>query len=115
VACDPWPGSLTVWRSVDGASFQPVAVAAAPAIIGETLDELPRGPASRWDHANSVRVRLSGGALSSVSDARLFDGANAAALRNPEGAWEIIQFAHAELVAERTYRLSRLLRGQAGS
>ncbi len=115
VACDPWPGSLTVWRSVDGASFQPAAVAAAPAIIGETLDELPRGPASRWDHANSVRVRLSGGALSSVSDARLFDGANAAALLNPEGAWEIVQFAHAELVAERTYRLSRLLRGQAGS
>ena len=31
----------------------------------------------------------------------------------PDGAWEIIQFANAELVGERTYELSRLLRGQA--
>ena len=38
-----------------------------------------------------------------------------AAVRNAAGAWEVMQFANAELVGERTYELSRLLRGQAGS
>jgi hypothetical protein len=60
-------------------------------------------------------VRLHGGALASVSDSGLLNGANVAALRRGDGAWEIVQFALAELVAEDTYLLSRLLRGQAGS
>jgi hypothetical protein len=42
-------------------------------------------------------------------------GANVAVVRHANGAWEVIQFAHAELTAERTYTLERLLRGQAGS
>jgi hypothetical protein len=50
-----------------------------------------------------------------VSDGALLAGKNAAALRRPDGTWEVIQFAHAELVADRTYSLSRLLRGQAGT
>ncbi|TAK49752.1 MAG: hypothetical protein EPO23_00525 [Xanthobacteraceae bacterium] len=115
VFAQPWPGAVAVWRSVDGASFSRVAVAEAPAIMGETLDPLPRGPASRWDLAARVRVRLNGGALASCGDTMLFDGANAAALRRPDGAWEIIQYGNAELVADNTYELSRLLRGQAGS
>src|SRR5690606_29301302 len=36
-------------------------------------------------------------------------------VRNADGAWEVLQFANAELVGERTYALSRLLRGVAGS
>jgi hypothetical protein len=34
---------------------------------------------------------------------------------NTDGVWEVIQFTQADLVDEKTYRLSRLLRGQAGS
>jgi hypothetical protein len=60
-------------------------------------------------------VKLNGGALTSVSDIALLAGANAAAVRHASGAWEILQFAKAELVAAKTYELSRLLRGQAGS
>jgi hypothetical protein len=89
-------------------------VAAAPAIVGETLDDLPAGPTARW-HDASFRVRLYGGALSSVTDLALFAGANAAAVQRSDGAWEVIQFANAELTGEKTYMLSRLLRGQAGS
>jgi hypothetical protein len=58
---------------------------------------------------------LHGGALASLSDARLLGGSNSVAVRNADGGWEILQFANAELVAANTYRLSRLLRGQAGS
>ena len=115
VFADPWPGPVAVWRSGDGLSFERAALAIAPAIIGETLDDLPLGPTGRFDRVNSVRVRLYGGALASVSDLILFAGANAAAVQRTDGAWEVLQFANAELVDANTYKLSRLLRGQAGS
>ncbi|MBS0536871.1 MAG: glycoside hydrolase/phage tail family protein [Proteobacteria bacterium] len=110
----PWPGAVAVWASQDGASFSRAALAAAPCVIGETLDGLPRGPTGRW-HRASLRVKINGGVLSSATDLAVFAGANAAALRNADGQWEVIQFASAELVGERTYLLSKILRGQAGS
>lgn len=115
VVADPWPGPVAIWRSFDGTTYEQAAVALAPAIAGETLDGLPAGPTSRWDHAGKVRVELYGGALASVADIAVFGGANAAAVQRPDGAWEVIQFADAALVGERTYELTRFLRGQAGS
>jgi hypothetical protein len=112
---DPWPGSVTVWRSTDGLSFERAATAFAPSIIGETLDALPAGPTGCWDRGAGARVMLYGGALASVTEARVLGGANVAAVLNPAGAWEILQFANAELVDDKTYKLSQLLRGQAGS
>lgn len=111
----PWPGSMAVWRSFDGASFERIAVAAAPAIIAKTLDPLPRGPTDRWDRVNALRVQLHGGALASASELAVLGGANAAAVRQSDGTWEVLQFANAVLTADRTYALSQLLRGQAGS
>jgi hypothetical protein len=115
ISANPWPGSVAIWKSSDGASFEIAAVAAAPCAIGETLDALPAGPAARWDRASSMRVKLYGGALASISDARVLEGGNAAAVQNSAGDWEILQFANAELVDGQTWLLSRLLRGQAGS
>jgi hypothetical protein len=115
VFANPWPGPVAVWRSFDGLTFERLALALAPSIVGETLDDLPAGPTSRWDRANRVRVRLYGGALSTATDTQVLNGANAAAVRRPDGAWEVLQFASAELVDARTYELSRLLRGQMGS
>jgi hypothetical protein len=114
VFSDPWPGPEAIWASSDGLSYSRTAIAPAPACVGETLDDLPAGPTARFHHA-TFRVQLYGGALSSVSDSALFSGANAAAVQRADGAWEVIQFANAELVAGNTYALSRLLRGQAGS
>jgi hypothetical protein len=111
----PWPGSVAIWKSSDGASFEVAAVAAAPCVIGETLDDLPAGPTSRWDFGNAFRVQLYGGALASLGDARVLEGGNAAALQNAGGGWEVLQFANAELVDGNVYSLSRLLRGQLGS
>jgi len=115
IFADPWPGSVTVWRSVDGASYQAIALAAASATIGETLDGLPPATSGHWDRGHVIRVRLYGGALTSLSDARVLNGANAAAVRNADGVWEVLQFASAVLVDDRTYLLSGLLRGQAGT
>jgi hypothetical protein len=115
VFADPWPGPVAIWRSRDGVSYERVTTAMAPSIIGETLDPLPRGPASRFDDANVLRVQLYGGALASVSDVALLGGANIAALIRPDAACEVIQFGHAELTGDGIYELSRLIRGQGGT
>jgi hypothetical protein len=83
--------------------------------MGETLDDLATGPMSRWDKVATARVKLYGGALASASDSGVLSGANAAAVQRADGAWEILQFANAVLIGERTYQLSRLLRGKLGS
>lgn len=114
VFADPWPGAVAAWESTDGLSYSRAGLALAPTLTGETLDDLPAGPTARW-HNVSFRVQLYGGALSSVSDTVLFSGANAAAVQRADGAWDVVQFANVELVGDRTYLLSRLLRGQAGS
>src|SRR3954465_1585026 len=116
VFADPWPGPVAIWRSLDdGASYQQFAIVSARAIVGETLDDLPAGPTSRWDKVARGRVKLYGGALASASDLRVLTGANAAAVQRTDGAWEILQFANAVLTADRTYELSRLLRGELGT
>jgi hypothetical protein len=114
VAAKPWPGAYVFWRG-PGGTFEPAMRVTAPAIIGETLDVLGAGPAWRFDRASAVTVKISDGALSAASDDRLYAGANACALQNPDGAWEVLQFGDAELVAPSTYRLSRFLRGQSGT
>jgi hypothetical protein len=108
-------GRWRIWRSFDGLTFERVALAIAPATVGETLDDLPAGPTSRWDWASSIRVQLYGGALAAVSEAQVLNGANAAAVQRSDGAWEVLQFANAELTGDRTYTLSNFLRGQMGS
>jgi hypothetical protein len=114
VFADPWPGPVAVWASSDGIAFARIAIVPAPAIVGATLDDLPAGPTARWHNA-SMRVQLYGGGLSSISDDAVFSGGNAAAVQRADGAWEVMQFANAVLVGERTFLLSRFLRGQAGS
>ncbi len=113
-ACaEPWPGALAVWKSA-GASYESLGRIESPATMGETLDPLPPGPVGRFDKASTVRVRLFCGRLASVDDALALAGRTSMAIRGADGAWEIFAFARAELVAERTYRLSRLLRGLGG-
>jgi hypothetical protein len=115
VFADPWPGTVAVMGSADGLSYSRLGLVPAPATVGETLDELAAGPVGWFDNVNTVRVKLYGGTLASVTDAALFGGANVAAVKRADGAWEVLQFADAELVGPDIYRLSRLLRGQAGS
>lgn len=110
---DPWPGALALMRKV-GASFELVRRLEKRATIGETLDALAPGPTGRFDRGSEVTVRLFSGALASVDDATAFALRSAMAIRGADGAWEVFAFTGAELVAPRTYRLSRLLRGIGG-
>ncbi len=59
VFADPWPGAVAIWRSADGLSFERAALAFAPSIIGETLDDL----AARADQPLRPRAARAGEAL----------------------------------------------------
>ncbi|MFM1814311.1 MAG: hypothetical protein RLZ98_1006 [Pseudomonadota bacterium] len=112
---EPWPGSVAFFRSPESTGFTIATAARTSAVLGITLEPLGRGPTSRIDKGAGILVKLDGGILASATHLKMLAGANAAALRHADGVWEVVQFERAELVGERTYRLSRLLRGQAGT
>ena len=111
----PWPGGVALYGSPEETGYVLRARATAPAVLGTTINALPSGPLAVIDRATRLRVELSNGELASVTDLQLLAGANAAAVRNADGGWEVIQFQSATLVSEGTYELSNLLRGQGGT
>src|SRR5262249_46089853 len=112
---DPWPGAVNILRSAIESNYQLDTSLAIAADIGVTTTDLFSGPAWRWDGANSVGVKLFNGMLAALDDLSVFAGGNALAVENEDGAWEVLQFANATLVAPNSWMLSRLLRGQAGT
>ncbi|WP_238120812.1 MULTISPECIES: baseplate multidomain protein megatron [unclassified Xanthobacter] len=114
-AASPWPGTLAVWRSSDGESFDAVGPITASATLGTLAGELPPGPLWRFDRFNTVLVTLETSLLVSASATQVLEGANVLALLADGRDPEIIQFTEAELVDTSTYRLSGLLRGRAGT
>ncbi|GGH13955.1 hypothetical protein GCM10007036_12910 [Alsobacter metallidurans] len=115
VAADPWPGTLAVWRSVSGESFDLLAFVEAPSPIGRLAAPLAAGPPDRWDRAAALEVRWPTGAPPSALDATALSAATAVAVQGVGGAWEAIAFGRADLVGPSRWRLSRLLRGLGGS
>lgn len=109
----PWNGGLAIWQQT-GATYEQVRLLERPALIGDTQTMLGPGPVGRLDYANSITVRFASGAPVSVSDVEMLNGKTACAIRGADGAWEIFSFGRADLVADKTYVLSRLLRGQGG-
>ena len=66
----------------------------------------PPAPPRRFDRATSVRVQLDQGALASVTELALLGGANAAAIQNDDGEWEVLQFQSADAHRARHLQLS---------
>lgn len=109
---DPWPGTVALYRE-SGADILS-ATAPARAVMGRLEDALPPSPSGRWIE-QTVRVRFSFGTLASRSEEEIFNGANVIAIEASNGVFEVVQFNNAELEGDGVWRLSRLLRGQAGS
>jgi hypothetical protein len=114
VACDPWR-AMDVHAGASASALTVRARVSQPAIVGETLSELPIGPLHRLDNATRLTVRVEGAVLESRDLAAVLSGANALAVLTAAGEWEIIQFTTAEAVGDDSWELSGLLRGQAGS
>ncbi|MEL6915576.1 MAG: glycoside hydrolase/phage tail family protein [Pseudomonadota bacterium] len=111
-----WPGVAALYASPTGEDFALLDLISMPATLGEVLEDVPAGPIAVTDRATTIRVRLTRGALGSLTEAALLAGGNLAAIGDgTPDAWEILQFREARLVGERTYDLTLLLRGQLGS
>lgn len=112
----PWPGSVAVYQGLIDDDYALNTLLAAPATIGITQTGLGTAAPGIWDRGAALRVTLSSGALSSVSEAEVLSGANLAAIGDgSSGNWEVFQFANATLVSEGTYDITLRLRGQAGT
>lgn len=112
----PWPGRITVQSSSQDAGYEEVAGIETPVPMGETLTDLPFAAPGAWDLGPGVELRLRGAVLSSADRRSVLNGANALAIGDGSSdAWEVLQFAEAELIGPDTYRLRHLLRGQQGT
>jgi hypothetical protein len=111
----PFAG-VTVMDSATGTDFAVDTTLPIKGTVGETVFNFYSGPTAYFDVVNTLRVKLHSGELSSVpEEAILSGGANALAIANSDGDWEILQFCNAELVAAGTYDLTQLLRGRLGT
>lgn len=116
VAADPWPGSVAVWSSSEDAGYEINRLIAAPGVIGVTESPLTSHRPGIWDNGPPLRVKLSGGELTSAAEMSVLNGSNAVAIGDGTSSnWEVLQFATAQLVAPDTYELSGRLRGQLGT
>lgn len=112
---DPWPGQVLMLKSATDSNYALDTAISRPTSIGKTMYDFYSGPCWRWDRGNSLYVQLASGSLTSTDDLTVLAGANAIAVQNQDGEWEIIQFRDAQLIGSMQYKLSNLLRGQMGT
>ena len=123
VAHRPWAAAATspaltvaLEGTATGAGFGRVALLPVSATMGVTTYPFYDGPTAFWDEGNVLGVELQAGALASRPRGDLLSGdANALAIGNADGDWEILQFADAAMVGARRFDLRGLLRGRLGS
>lgn len=112
-------GTSAGWRKAaltisldDGASWQSIGQTAPAAVIGQAITTLPSGSAMLRDLVNTVDVAL-------LDDAMALAGSDATGLSATANLAligdELIQFATAEQIAPKQFRLGGLLRGRRGS
>lgn len=116
VTATPWPGSIAAYSAGADAGYELNRLLEERAAIGRTLTPLDAARPGLWDRGAPLRIRVKGGALERVSEARLLDGANIMAIGDGSPArWELMQFADAVLIEPGIWEISTRLRGQAGS
>ncbi|MDO8289706.1 MAG: glycoside hydrolase/phage tail family protein [Parvibaculum sp.] len=114
VAAEPWPGGVAFFKNAGG-GFAFDRIVSKQATLGRLTSPLGSGVTSRWDYSATMHVTLASGALAGADALSVLNGTNVAAVEAADGAWEVIQFREAVLVAPDAYELRGLLRGQAGT
>ena len=113
---NPWLGPAALWSAPTDSGYILNRTMDRSAVFGLTQTALGSAPIGVWDRGAPLRVKLSYGSLSSISEADVLAGLNTAAVGDGTADnWEVFQFAQADLVAPFTYDLHVRLRGQAGS
>lgn len=105
-----WPGAVIYMSEDNGLNFYELASTTSESTIG--LVETAVAPHSyhTWDEDTEIVVKLNSGSLLSMSDLAVLNGQNWAQIGQ-----ELIGFKNAELIAEKTYKLTGLLRGRQGT
>jgi len=109
----PWR-SLALSVSATTQDFGQRVVLDRPATIGVLAAPLPAGAPGRFSTL-PIEVDLYSGSFASAAEISVLNGANVIAILCANGAWEVVQFVEAEEVSAGRWRLSRLLRAQAGT
>ena len=112
---DPWTSAANLFLSRSGENFELLTSAQSPSIIGELATPLLSAAPDRFSRGTACDVEIYGGGLSSADELAVLNGANRAAIKSVSGEWEVLQYSSAVLVGQGLYRLSGLLRGQAGT
>lgn len=107
-----WRGATLLASLDDGASWQGIGQTAPPAVMGTARTALPPGGAMLRDMVSTVDVELLNDAMALVGSDAV--GASASANLALIGD-ELVQFASAQQIGPRLFRLSGLLRGRRGS
>jgi len=107
---DPFPTDLI---AEDISQSWQVRLAKASA-IGETRSVFESAASGVWIDSVAFELELFSGELESRSPVNVLAGANVLAVETELG-WEVIQFKNAELIGVNRYKISGVLRGQAGS
>lgn len=109
---DGWRGADCWFVASPGSEPVPVGTVRPAAAFGQLAEPLAAGSDSLFDLSGAVVVELANPSmtLESVDDAALLGGTNRAM-----AGGELLQFGQAEIVGPATWRLSRLLRGRAGT
>jgi len=116
VAARPWPGSVALYSAIEDDDYALNRTFETAATIGQTLGPMFSARAGVPDLGSPLRLRLTGGALESVSRLRLLDGANLMAIGDGSAEnWEVFQFSKAEIVEPGIWEISERLRGQVGT
>ncbi|WEK44975.1 MAG: phage tail protein [Candidatus Sphingomonas colombiensis] len=112
-------GTAPGWRRAalrysldDGASWAAIGATAVPATLGMLVDDLAAGSVTLLDRRGAIIVELAhdGMSLSGADAAAIDRGANLALVGD-----ELVQFAEAEQLAPRRWRLHSLSRGRRGT
>ena len=112
----PWAGTHAIYSSPDedGFSFvQPLENTAFMGVLTSPL--IGTSITSRWNWSNAFELELYFGEISSSEMLHVLNGANVLAVRSGNGGWEVLQFQNADLIGPKKWKLSGLLRGQAGT
>ncbi|MFP1631575.1 glycoside hydrolase TIM-barrel-like domain-containing protein [Zhengella sp. ZM62] len=110
----PWRTHL-LEASPEDAGYGLRATLDRPAAIGSLVTPLAPGLGAVRERAAFIEVGFPDAELESVSDLQLFAGANTVAIQVEGGSWEVLQYQDAEEIRPAVWRLSRLIRGQAGT
>lgn len=104
-----WHGA-TAFSSMDGNAWRMEETLTTAVDYGSSLTALAVGSPYVIDYGHTVDIRMARGALTSISEAELINGANAALLGG-----EIMQWQTATALDDTSWRLSNLLRGRRGT